>query len=195
MLGCRVGAKNTLTKNYLALAERLGVRIVPDTVVERIAPAGAADGSEGYELTIRRSGALPGTGRRRTLHAQGIVVAAGALGTAQLLRACKDGGSLPALSNRLGDLVRTNSEAITAVTAPRGTDLTSDLAITASLHPDAHTHVTNNTYGRGGDALGFTYGPLTGGGNRVRQFLAALVRHPLRWLPPATPLSVGRAAR
>ncbi len=97
MLGCRVGAKNTLTKNYLALAERLGVRIVPDTVVERIAPAGAADGSEGYELTIRRSGALPWH-RRRTLHAQGIVVAAGALGTAQLLRACKDGGSLPALS-------------------------------------------------------------------------------------------------
>ncbi len=83
-------------------------------------------------------------------------------------------------------------EAITAITAPRGADLTSDLAITASLHPDEHTHVTNNTYGHGGDALGFTYGPLTGGTRRVRQFVAALLRHPVQWLLPTRVLGWSR---
>ena len=46
--------------------------------------------------------------------------AAGALGTNQLLQRCKRGGSLPRISDRLGELVRTNSEAILAVTAPDG---------------------------------------------------------------------------
>ena len=47
-----------------------------------------------------------------------MVVAAGALGTNRLLAACKLNGSLPKLSPRLGELVRTNSEAILAVTLP-----------------------------------------------------------------------------
>ena len=49
-----------------------------------------------------------------------MVVAAGALGTNRLLAACKLNGSLPKLSPRLGELVRTNSEAILAVTLPEG---------------------------------------------------------------------------
>lgn len=183
MLGCRVGAKNTLTKNYLALAERLGARIEAEQTVVRLTPQGADDGSDGYAITVRRSGALLRR-RTRTLHADGVVVAAGALGTAQLLQRAKADGTLPALSERLGDLVRTNSEAITAISAPRGADLRSDLAITASFHPDPDTHVTNNTYGTGGDALGFTYGPLTGGSGRVSQFVRAALRHPVRWLAP-----------
>ncbi|MBJ7471559.1 MAG: GMC family oxidoreductase [Solirubrobacteraceae bacterium] len=188
MLGCRYGAKNTLVKNYLALAERLGVRVAPRREVTDIRPLGAADGSDGYAVTSQRSGAW--VRRDRHVHtARGVVVAGGALGTAALLRRCRDGGSLPALSDQLGNLVRTNSEAITAVTAPTGhPDLTADLAITASLHPDADTHVTNNSYGAAGDALGLTYGPLTSGSRRWRrvwQFAHAHVRHPARWLSPA----------
>ena len=184
MLGCRYGAKNTLVKNYLALGERLGVRILPERQVTDIRPLGALDGSDGYAVTSERSGWW-WRGDRQVCTTRGVVVAGGALGTAELLRACRDRGSLPALSNRLGDLVRTNSEAITAVTAPRGTtDLTSDLAITTSLHPDADTHVTNNTYGVAGDALALSYGPLTGGRHRIRQFLFAHVRRPDRWMAP-----------
>ena len=191
MLGCRVGAKNTLVKNYLALAEAHGVRITPDRVVVDIRPLGAADGSDGYAVTTQRSGAW--VRRDRQVHrARGVVVAAGALGTAELLRQCRDGGSLPRLSTRLGELVRTNSEAITAVTAPRGAELTSDLAITTSIHTDQHTHVTNNTYGRAGDALGLTYGPLTGGSARVRQFLVAHLLRPDRWLVPTRVLGWSR---
>lgn len=184
MLGCRVGAKNTLAKNYLALAERLGVRIWAQRTVTDLRPAGHEDGRDGYLLTTERSGAWA---RRapRTVRARGVVLAGGALGTAQLLQRCRAHGSLPRLSPRLGELVRTNSEAITAVTAPRGTDLTSDLAITTSLHPDAQTHVTNNTYGRAGDALGLSYGPLTGGRGRVLQFALAHLLRPDRWVFPS----------
>lgn len=184
MLGCRYGAKNTLVKNYLALAERLGVRILPEREVTDVRPLGAPDGSDGYAVTTQRPGWW--VRRDRRVHtARGVVVAGGALGTAELLRRCRDRGSLPGLSERLGDLVRTNSEAITAVTAPRGHEpLTADIAITSSIHPDTETHVTNNTYGAAGDALALSYGPITGGTHRLRQFLLALVIRPDRWLLP-----------
>ena len=183
MLGCRYNAKNTLVKNYLYLAERLGVTIHPERTVLDIRPLGDAAGAEGYAVTTERPGAWLHR-ERRTETARGVVIAAGALGTNRLLRRCKDGGSLPRVSDRLGDLVRTNSETITAVTAPIGEDLRSDIAITASVHPDEHTHFTNNTYGNGGDAMALLCGPLTGANGRPRQLLRAVARDPARWLSP-----------
>ena len=81
-------------------------------------PLGAPDGSEGYEVTTERPGAWLRRDRR-TLRARGVVIAAGALGTNKLLRRCKRAGSLPRVSDRLGRCVRTNSEAILAVTLPK----------------------------------------------------------------------------
>ena len=109
MVGCRHGAKNTLVKNYLWFAEKLGVEILPERQVTEIRPLGAADGSDGYAVTSERSGRLAAQAPAQTLTARGVVIAAGALGTNQLLANCKHGGSLPRLSDRLGDLVRTNS--------------------------------------------------------------------------------------
>ena len=59
--------------------------------------------------------------RREACHAdaRGVVFAGGAIGTNELLRACKDSGALPRISDRLGRLFRTNSEALMAVTAGR----------------------------------------------------------------------------
>src|SRR4051794_38334636 len=111
MIGCRHGAKNTLVKNYLWFAEKLGVEIFPERQARDIRPLRAADGSEGYAVSSERSGAWLRR-RRQTLTAKGVVVAAGALGTNQLLADCKHGGSLPGLSDRLGEVVRTNSESI-----------------------------------------------------------------------------------
>ncbi len=93
MVGCPVGAKNTLVKNYLWLAERCGVEIAPDRMVTEIRPLGAADGSEGYAVSSERSGLFRGRGRQ-TLTARGVVVAAGALGTNKLLQRCRLGGAL-----------------------------------------------------------------------------------------------------
>jgi cholesterol oxidase len=117
MVGCRHGAKNTLMKNYLWFAERLGVRIDAERTVTDVRPLGTADGSEGYAVTHVRSGALR-RGGGETITARGVVLAAGALGTNRLLASCRHRGSLPRVSERLGHLVRTNSESIVAVTAP-----------------------------------------------------------------------------
>jgi len=111
LLGCRNNAKNTLPKNYLWFAERLGVRIDPERTVTSIRPLGAADGSDGYAVSSERSGSWIRKDRR-TQTARGVVVAAGALGTNQLLAQCKRDGTLPRISDRLGQLVRTNSEAM-----------------------------------------------------------------------------------
>ena len=117
MVGCRHGAKNTLVKNYLWFAERKGARILPERQAVEIRPLGAPDGSDGYAVVTTHPGAWL---RRRqlTLKARGVVVAAGPLGTNRLLAECKHSGALPRLSERLGHLVRTNSESIQAVTAP-----------------------------------------------------------------------------
>jgi cholesterol oxidase len=103
MVGCRYGAKNTLRKNYLWFAERLGVDIQAERTVTDIVPIGGpdADGSAGYEVTSVRSGAWLNRDKR-TLRAKGVVIAAGALGTNRLLQRCKLSGSLPRISDRLG---------------------------------------------------------------------------------------------
>ncbi|HSD80311.1 MAG TPA: GMC family oxidoreductase N-terminal domain-containing protein, partial [Solirubrobacteraceae bacterium] len=183
MVGCPHGAKNTLVKNYLWLAERRGATIAPERTVVDIRPVGARDGSEGYEVVSERSGAW--LRRDRRVHrARGVVVAAGALGTNRLLQRCRLGGSLPRLSPRLGELVRTNSEAILAVTLPGdAVDLTRRVAISGSIYPDPQTHIETVTYGHAGDAMSFLYTALVGDGTRVTRplkWLAAVARHPLR---------------
>jgi cholesterol oxidase len=154
-------------------------------MVTEIRPLGAEDGCDGYAVTSERSGAWIRR-RRETLTAQGVVIAAGALGTNKLLASCKQGGALPRLSNRVGEVVRTNSESIQAVTAPDDSrDFTESGAITSSIYPDPDTHIEPVTYGKGGDVMSRLLTHSTGPGTRVTRplkWLAALIRHPLRSL-------------
>jgi cholesterol oxidase len=182
MVGCPVGAKNTLVKNYLWLAEHRGVTVTPDRTVVDIRPLGAEDGSDGYAVTSVASG-MRRDRDRRTLTARGVVVAAGALGTNRLLQRCRLGGSLPRVSHRLGELVRTNSESILAVTVPEDypDDLTKRVAITSSIYPDPHTHIETVTYGQAGDSMSTLYTLLVGDGTRVTRplkLLGQILRHP-----------------
>jgi cholesterol oxidase len=184
MVGCRYGAKNTLVKNYLWFAERLGVTIMPERTVTDIRPLGddAGDGRTGYEITHRRSGALL-RGDETVLRARGVVVAAGALGTNRLLQRCKLNGSLPRLSDRIGYVVRTNSESIMAVMAPEDhpEDFTRSIAITSSIYTDADTHIEVVTYGRGGDTQSLLFNMMVQAGRRGTRplhFLAAVARRP-----------------
>jgi cholesterol oxidase len=185
MVGCPHGAKNTLVKNYLWLAEHAGVEVIPERTVTDVRPLGGADGSDGYEVASERSGLLPRRGRR-SLTAGGVVVAAGALGTNKLLQRCRLGGSLPRVSGRLGELVRTNSESILAVTVPEDypEDLTKRVAITSSIYPDPHTHIETVTYGEAGDSISTLYTLLVGNGSRMTRplkLLAQILRHPSRF--------------
>jgi cholesterol oxidase len=185
MIGCRHGAKNTLRKNYLWFAERLGVRIQSERTVTDIRPLGAGDGSNGYELETERSGAWFRK-RRETVRARGVVIAAGALGTNKLLRDCKQRGSLAGISDRLGELVRTNSESVMAVTAPDDSrDFAASVAITSSIYPDPDTHVEVVTYGHGADSMSLLYTLMTGEGTRLTRpvlWIKQALRHPLKLL-------------
>ncbi len=191
MVGCPHGAKNTLVKNYLWLAEHAGVEVIPERLVTGLRPLGAADGSDGYAVASERSGLRPRRGRR-TLTAAGVVVAAGPLGTNKLLQRCRLGGSLPRISNRLGELVRTNSESILAVTVPEDypEDLTRRVAITSSIYPDPHTHIETVTYGEAGDSMSTLYTLLVGNGSRVTRplkLLAQILRHPAKFAKTVWP--------
>jgi cholesterol oxidase len=185
MVGCRVGAKNTLLKNYLWFAEKRGATVLAERTVTDVRPLGRADGSDGYEITTERPGAWLDK-QRSVLRARGVVFSGGALGTGELLANCKATGSLPRLSPRLGELVRTNSESILAVTLPDDSKQPwADVAISASIHPDADTHVEFCTYGRKGDFMSFLLAPLTGNGTRLTRplmLLGAIARHPLTFL-------------
>ena len=185
MVGCRVGAKNTLLKNYLWFAEQLGATVLADHGVVDVRPLGAADGSDGYAVTTERPGAWLFK-HRRTLRTRGVVFSAGALGTNELLAQCKDAGSLPRLSARLGELVRSNSESILAVTLPDDRlKPWADVAISASIHPDQDTHIEFCTYGKHGDFMSLLLAPLTGNGTRLTRplmLLREIVRHPLRFV-------------
>ena len=177
MTGCRHGAKNTLLKNYLYLAERGGATIFDLTTVDSIRPAPAA----GYEVVTSRTGRA---GRRsgRCFSADHVVLAAGTMGTQRLLHRLRDDGSLPHLSPRLGELTRTNSEAILGARTFRGdADFTRGVAITSSFHPTPDTHVEPVRYGKGSNAMGFLTTALADGGGRSRQltWLREVARHPV----------------
>ena len=195
MVGCREGAKNTLVKNYLHLAEKRGATIIPDSEVSDIRPAGRPDGSDGYVLSVAKPGAWLRRNRRR-YRAAGVVVAAGALGTNRLLANCRHRGSLPRISERLGQLVRTNSESILAVTLPDESRQTwNTVAISASIHVDRDTHIEVVTYGRRGDFMGTLFTLLTGRGTRLTRPLmlaGQALRHPLRFLKSLWPVGWAR---
>jgi cholesterol oxidase len=186
MIGCRFGAKNTLIKNYLWFAEKLGAEVMPERMVTDLRPLGAADGSGGYAVTSRRSGAWLSRRRERTLTAAGVVLAAGALGTNKLLAETKHRGSLPRISDRVGHVVRSNSESIQAVTTPDDAhDFANSVAITSSIYPDPDTHIEVVTYGHGGNLMSRLFTAATGPGTRVTRplkWIGALLRHPLRAL-------------
>jgi cholesterol oxidase len=183
MIGCRYGAKNTLVKNYLWFAEQLGVEVMPERQVTSIRPIAAADGSEGYEVVTEHPGAWLRK-RRRTLRARGVVVAAGPLGTNALLANCRHAGTLPRLSDRLGHVVRTNTESIQAVTAPDDSrDFSKSVAISSSIYPDPDTHIEVVSYGRNGDAMSRLFTAMTGDGTRLTRplkWIGAMLRHPVR---------------
>jgi cholesterol oxidase len=182
MVGCRVGAKNTLDKNYLYLAEQQGAEVLPETKVTDIRPLGSGDGSDGYEVLTRSTRGVFFKKRQR-FTARRVVLAAGVLGTVELLSRCKDRGSLPHLSKELGNYVRTNSESIQGVVV-RDRDVSKGIAITSGGHTREGTHIEIFRYGDRADSMGYLSNVHVGGGRLPRQlyFLAAILRQPIQFL-------------
>ncbi|HZA08886.1 GMC family oxidoreductase [Mycobacterium sp.] len=161
MTGCRYGAKNTLVKNYLGLAEASGAQVLPMRTV-----TGFEQRPDGSWLvhTVR-------TGRwlrkqKKSYTATHLVLAAGTWGTQRLLFKMRDNGKLPKLSDRLGVLTRTNSESIVGagkLEVSPDLDLTHGVAITSSIHPTSDTHIEPVRYGKGSNAMGLLQTLMTDG--------------------------------
>jgi cholesterol oxidase len=183
MVGCRHGAKNTLVKNYLYLAERRGAEVRAEREVRDIRPLGGdePDGAR-YALLHRRSTGIVRRGAE-TVRARNVVVAAGALGTLRLLFRCRDvTRSLPRISHRLGDMVRTNSEALLgALARDTATDYSQGIAITSIFNADPVTTVEPVRYPAGSSAMRLLGWPMIAPGRlpvRLARSLWQLVRHP-----------------
>lgn len=200
MTGCHYGSKNTLDKNYLYFAEKRGAKVFAERKVVDVIPLGDADGvqdgSAGYEIHTERSTAWFNKDRK-VFRARAVVFSAGVLGTVGLLSKLKK-TSLPNLSDRLGDYVRTNSESILGVRVPESeaADVTDGVAIGSGIYIDEHTHVEAVRYGRGNDAIG----PLTtimthgkAGPTRILTWLATIVRRPLAFLRVANPIGLAKS--
>ena len=182
MTGCRHGAKNTLVKNYLGLAETAGAQVIPMTTVTRFAQRG--DGV--WEVRTKRTGRrIPGRGKTYT--ARHVILAAGTYGTQNLLFTMRDAGLLR-LSPKLGVLTRTNSESIVGAQTLKvnpDLDLTHGVAITSSIHPTSDTHIEPCRYGKGSNAMGLLQTLMTDGTGpegtdvpRWKQMLRGAIRHP-----------------
>ncbi|MGW7204068.1 GMC family oxidoreductase N-terminal domain-containing protein [Streptomyces sp. NPDC054837] len=187
MTGCRHGAKNTLNENYLYLAEKAGAEVFPMTTVVSV-----TDDSQGGYAIATLATDQQRKGKGRTFKARRVVLAAGTYGTQTLLHRMKAGGQLPHLSEMLGELTRTNSEALVGAqtsdrryrkaTGDKRADFTRGVAITSSIHPDANTHIEPVRYGKGSNSMGglsILQVPYTEGSSRVLAWMANAARHPL----------------
>lgn len=186
MTGCRVGAKNTLDKNYLYFARKRGMELKADTEVTAVR---ALEGG-GYRVE-----ALTGSGvfgrRRVSFTARGVVLAGGVLGTVELLLKMKlDPNGLPNLSDRLGDMVRTNSESLIGVVGnQRQHDLSRGVAIGSIIQLDEHSHVEPVRYGGGSGFFRLLIAPHVPGETfavRLGRFVSSFVRHPIKLLRAMT---------
>jgi len=187
MTGCRVGAKNTLDKNYLYFAEKLGAELHPLTTVVDVRPRRGS----GYVVDAVRTGRSVRRRRnRQSFTANQVVFAAGTYNTQKLLHRLKATGSLPNISDRLGTLTRTNSESILgAKSRDPSSDFTRGVAITSSIHPDEFTHIEPVRYGKGSNAMSLLQTALTDGdgrGPRWWRWLRTIATQPshLTWFSP-----------
>ncbi|MGW3120514.1 GMC family oxidoreductase N-terminal domain-containing protein [Streptomyces sp. NPDC001107] len=188
MTGCRHGAKNTLNENYLYLAEKAGAVVHPMTTVVSITD----DSQGGYAVATLPTDDRRKSSKGRTFKARRVVLAAGTYGTQTLLHRMKAGGQLPYISDKLGELTRTNSEALVGAqtdnrryrkaTGEPKVDFTKGVAITSSIHPDENTHIEPVRYGKGSNSMGglsILQVPYAEGSSRVMGWLANAARHPL----------------
>ena len=190
MVGCRDGGKNSLDRNYLYLAEGLGAEIVAEQKVVDV----TKDRNGEYKVTSQKTTDVIFK-KRYVRNARGIVFAAGVVGTLDLLTRCKEKGSLPDLSGKLGSMVRTNSEALAGVTSRKNQQHSLGVSITSSLFVNDTTHIELVRYPKGSDLMSMFAGLMTdGGGNipRPLRFIWNCMCHPLLFLRTRMPRNWGR---
>ncbi len=185
MTGCRHNAKNTLDKNYLYLAQKLGARIVAEHEVTDVMPAGHADGSNGYFISFKSSKPYRKSATE-VIFAKGIVFSGGVLGTIPLLLKLKATGSLPQLSDQLGVDIRTNNETVTNVTSSNdNVNFAQGVTIGSVLHTDEHSHVEPINHNASSGFMRFLSAPNVQGKSflaRLASFTGLMLKEPKQQL-------------
>lgn len=189
MVGCRYNAKNTLTKNYLYFAEKNGSLIIPEVTVKDIQPIAPLLPEEGTKMryeVIFKSTVNP-FARHQSARARNVIVSAGSLGTMNLLFHCRDvTKSLPRISRRLGDNVRTNSENIMGVTTrDKHIDHSKGIAISSIFQADEITRIEPVRYPDGSSFIRVLTAPHVEGDSAIIRFLKTIwsvIRHPIDFL-------------
>jgi cholesterol oxidase len=188
MVGCRYNAKNTLPKNYLYFAEKQGTQVLAEMEVKDIKPLeDSSNNGARFEITYQPSTALL-TGRSHTVQARNVIVAAGVLGTLRLLLHCRDQSrTLLLLSPRLGERVRTNSEALLgSVARDNKVNFSKGIAITSIFNADAVTRIEPVRYPEGSDLMRILAAPLISNGHaipvRMLKSFGWILCHPVDFL-------------
>lgn len=96
VIGCKPRAKNTLDRNYLAIAEGRGATMLTECEVVEISPR---DGAPGYRVTYLDHAH---GGQLRFEEAEYLFLCAGAVNSTALLLKARATGRLPRISERLG---------------------------------------------------------------------------------------------
>lgn len=188
MVGCNHNAKNMLTKNYLYFAEKNGAEVMPETKVVNIQPITPVNSTGSrYRIMYQSSTSLI-KGEPAEAHARNVIVAAGALGTMELLFRCRDETqSLPKISQKLGDQVRTNSENIMGV-AVRGKDVnySEGIAITSIFQADEVTRIEPVKYAEGASFIRSLTAPFVEGDHPIwlnfLKMAGKILRHPIDFI-------------
>jgi len=179
MVGCRENAKNTLDRNYLWFAEKMGLEIIPETKAVKITFK-----DDIYTVETKRITSL--FSKKTSYTSRGIVVAAGTLGTLELLLKQKHKyKTLPDLSDELGYELRTNAETLSAVSGA-SEKLNNGLAITSVFHPDPQTHVEIVKYPDNSNAMKWFFGLSAESGGSIAgrswKLLKKTVTHPVQFI-------------
>ena len=182
MTGCRYNAKNTLDKNYLYLAQNNGAEILAENEVYNVLPIDNKDGSTGYKVFIKSSTKFFGATKEYT--SKGVVFSGGVLGTIKLLLKLKN-KSLPLLSDKLGDDIRTNNETLISVSSLDKTkNLSKGVAIGSLLHTDDNSHLEIVRYSEGSGFWKLLHLPLSNGKNtleRMVNMIKQVMKNPLSY--------------
>jgi cholesterol oxidase len=179
MVGCRENAKNTLDRNYLWFAEKMGLELIPETKAVKITFK-----DDLYCVETKKITSL--FRKKNTFKSRGIVIAAGTLGTLELLLKQKyKYKTLPNLSDTLGYELRTNAETLSAVSGA-AEKLNNGLAITSVFHPNPHTHAEIVKYPDNSNAMKWFFGLSAEGSSTIAGRIWKLIRktltHPLQFL-------------
>ncbi len=165
MTGCRYNAKNTLDKNYLYLAQQLGAKIMAEQEVYNVQTLDNSKGKLGYKILVKSSTKI--FKEKQEFTSKGVIFSGGVLGTIKLLLKLKL-KSLPNLSDKLGDDIRTNNETLISVsTLDKNKDVSKGVAIGSLLHTDENSHLEIVRYSAGSGFWKVLHLPLAIGSNTL----------------------------